>query len=91
MLMEVRLAAYAMGILSRAEAIPDLADESSSHALVLNESGKPLGCARITSDGKAERMAVLPVENRHEIESALKLAALLIQRVNPRFKQKLSM
>ncbi len=74
---EARTTAYKMGLLSRAESQCDKADECSQHALVLSDDGKPIGCARITTDGKAERMTVLSIENRTEIESALKLIAWL--------------
>lgn len=69
--------AYKMGLLSLAETLMDPEDEQHHHALVLSESGKAIGCARITLDGKVERMAVLLRENSTEIESALKLAAML--------------
>jgi hypothetical protein len=71
------MTAYRMGLLSCEESKCDEYDESANHALILSESGKPLGCARITTDGKAERMAVLPHEKRNEIEAALKMIAWL--------------
>jgi len=66
-----------MGLLKLAETLTDKEDEQRHHALVLSQTGKALACARITLDGKIERLAVLPRENSAEIESALKLAAML--------------
>jgi hypothetical protein len=74
---DLRMTAYRMGLLSLHESRCDEADESSNHALILSESGKPLGCARITTDGKAERMAVLPHQERNKIEAALQMIAWL--------------
>ena len=74
---EARSAACRLGLLSPAEAEPEEMDECSYHALALNESGKAIGCARITPDGEAERVVVLSRDNQEQIESALNLAAWL--------------
>jgi hypothetical protein len=66
-----------LGILSPSEAEVEELDECSYHALALNESGKAIGCARITEDGETERVVVLSRDNREQIESALNLAAWL--------------
>lgn len=77
MLHAVRTAAYEMGLFSWTDIQADQADARNHHALVLSENGQPLGCARITRDGLTERMAILPIDNRAEIESALRLVAQL--------------
>jgi hypothetical protein len=74
---EARMAACMLGLLSPAEAEAEDLDERSYHALALNESGKAIGCARITPDGEVERMVVLSHDNQKQIESALNLAAWL--------------
>jgi hypothetical protein len=77
LLKEVRSTACEIGLLSPKEALTDDVDERCCHAMVLSESGKALGCARIKPAGKIERMAVLPHEDRFKIEQALQLVAWL--------------
>jgi len=77
MLEKVRAEAYSLGLLTQAESQTEPADKGCLHAMVLNENGKAIGCARVTRSGQAERLTVLALENRSEIESALKLAAWL--------------
>jgi hypothetical protein len=77
LLQEVRASACEIGLLSPDEALTDEVDERCCHAMVLSESGKAIGCARIKPAGIIERMAVLPHENRTQIEQALQLAAWL--------------
>jgi len=89
-LIDLRMAAYRLGLLSWAEVKANRADERSSHALVLSDTGAPIGCARVRADGKTERMAVLPVDNRTEIEDALRLAAKLIKKLPAQNKRKRS-
>jgi hypothetical protein len=85
MLQQVRALAYEIGLLSRSEAQTDAEDERYPHALVLSESGKAMGCARIKPDGNVERMAVLPHEDREQIENALLLAAWLHEKNSLRY------
>ena len=77
MLEEVRATAYRMGLLTQAEAQTEPVDRQRLHALVLNESGKAIGSARITPYGETERLVVLEPENQSKFEAALKLAAWL--------------
>ena len=77
MLEEVRAEAFHLGLLTLAESQTEPADKQCLHAMVVNKNGKTIGCARVTPSGKAERLTVLALENRSEIESALKLAAWL--------------
>lgn len=77
LLKEVRSTAREIGLLSPRDALADEADEHCCHAMVLNEEGKALGCARIKPAGKIERMTVLPHEDRSGIEQALQLVAWL--------------
>jgi hypothetical protein len=77
MLEEVRAEAVRMGLLTEAEASTEPADKQCLHAMVLSENGKAIGCARVSRSGNAERLTVLTLENRDQIESALKLAAWL--------------
>jgi hypothetical protein len=72
---ELRATACKIGFLSAAEAMSDETDELCAHAMVLSESGKAIGCARIKPDGQVECMVVLPAEDRKQIEQALRLAA----------------
>lgn len=71
LLQEVRAAALEIGLLNQAEVLADEADEVSRHALVLGANGRGIGCARITPEGRIERMAVLPHEQRAQIETAM--------------------
>jgi hypothetical protein len=77
LMMEARAVACRIGLLSLADALPDETDEMSSHAMVLDDSGKAIGCARIKTTGILERMAVLPRDDSARIEQALRLAAWL--------------
>ena len=73
----VREAAFKLGILAPAEVGSDDLDERCRHALALRKDGQPVGCVRITPDGKIERMAVLPEEFRSQIELGLLETALI--------------
>jgi hypothetical protein len=46
-------------------------DDCSRHALVLSKTGRAIGCARLTPQGNIERSAVLPHEQRSQIEAAM--------------------
>ncbi len=84
MIREVRKAARELD-LSKIEALTDESDACSYHALALSRSGKAIGCARITPDGEAERMVVLPYDNHEQIESALIMAAWLHENQSKRY------
>lgn len=73
----VREAAFKLGILVSAEVCSDDLDERCRHTLALSKDGQPVGCMRITPDGKIERVAILPVEYRSQIELGLLEAALI--------------
>lgn len=68
---DVRVAACASGLLNSAEIGVDELDEISRHALALTKGGRAIGCARITPAGHIERIAVMPHEQRAQIETAL--------------------
>jgi adenylosuccinate synthase len=57
LLQEVRAEACETGLLNQSEAIPDEVDERSRHALALGTNGRGIGCARITPEGRIERIA----------------------------------
>jgi hypothetical protein len=80
LLLEARTAACRNGLLSPAEAQTEEADEFACHAMVLNDSGKAIGCARIQPAGNLERMVVLDHEDQVRIAQALQLAAWLQSR-----------
>ena len=84
-LQEVRRAGCKLGILSFSEAQIEELDECCYHAMALSNSGKAIGCARISPDGEAERMVVLSTENQEQIESALNLAAWLHESKSARY------
>ena len=71
LLLEIRVAACEIGLLSLDEVMPDEMDERGRHALVLSKTGRAIGCARLTPDGQIARMAVLPHEQRSLIEVAM--------------------
>lgn len=71
LLQNLRAAASKMGLIDQAEALSDQLDEQCRHALALSTGGQAIGCARITLDGRIERMVVLPHEHRAQIEAAL--------------------
>ncbi|MFZ2163817.1 MAG: GNAT family N-acetyltransferase [Sideroxyarcus sp.] len=71
LLLEIRLAACEIGLLSLDELLPDEMDDRSRHALVLSKTGRAIGCARLTPQGNIERSAVLPHEQRSQIEAAM--------------------
>jgi hypothetical protein len=71
LLLEIRVAACEIGLLSLDEVMPDEMDERSRHALVLSKTGRGIGCARLTPQGNIVRMAVLPHEQRSQIEAAM--------------------
>ncbi len=70
-LQDVRVAACASGLLNAEEMGSDAQDEISRHALALSKGGRAIGCARLTPDGRIERIAVMPHERREQIEAAL--------------------
>jgi GNAT superfamily N-acetyltransferase len=69
--LEIRLAACEIGLLSLDALLSDEMDDRSRHALVLGKTGRAIGCARLTPHGIIERMAVLPHEQRAQIEAAM--------------------
>lgn len=71
LLLDVRVAACASGLLSPQEIGSDELDEKCRHALVLSKGGRAIGCARITPEGRIERVAVMPHEQRDRIVVAL--------------------
>lgn len=71
LLQDIRMAASKTGLMNQANAHADKLDEQCRHALALNKSGNAIGCARITQDGRIERMVVLPHEQRALVEAAL--------------------
>jgi hypothetical protein len=71
LLQEVRAAAGKLGILNPKEVQADGLDERCQHGLALSKDGHAIGCMRITPEGCIERMAVLPQEDKKEIEAAL--------------------
>ena len=71
LLLEIRVAACEIGLLSLDEVMPDELDGHSRHALVLSKTGRAIGCARLTPEGHIARMAVLPHEQRSQIEVAM--------------------
>lgn len=54
----------------------DLADDTAQHFLVYNNNGTPVACARLETQGKVSRMAVLP-EYRQQGLGSLLLATVL--------------
>jgi hypothetical protein len=60
LLEEVRASAFKLGVIGQSEAVTDVVDTLSRHALVLSKCGNGLGCARLTPDGRIERIAVMP-------------------------------
>jgi len=71
LLNDVRVAAQVKGQLRPEENLTDDLDKSSRHALALTYDGKVIGCARVTSDWNIDRIVVLPLEGRSQIEAAL--------------------
>ena len=71
LLLEIRLAACEIGLLSMDELLSDETDDRSRHALALSKTGRAIGCARLTPQGNIERLAVLPHERRAQIEAAI--------------------
>jgi hypothetical protein len=71
LLLEIRMAACEIGLLSLDEVMPDEMDDRSRHALALSKTGRGIGCARLTPDGQIARMAVLPHGQRSLIEVAM--------------------
>jgi len=67
----VRAEAYQLGLINPTEILPDEMDLQCRHALVLSDAGRAIGCARITTDGHIDRMAVLPHEQQARMEVAL--------------------
>ncbi|MDD5300269.1 MAG: hypothetical protein PHD65_07220 [Gallionella sp.] len=71
LLQAIRVAASKTGLMDQAKAQADKLDEQCRHALALSKNGDAIGCARITQDGRIERMVVLPHEQRALVETAL--------------------
>jgi GNAT superfamily N-acetyltransferase len=71
LLLETRLSACEIGLLSLDELLSDEMDDRSRHALVLGKTGRAIGCARLTPQGIIDRLAVLPHEQRAQIEAAM--------------------
>jgi N-acetylglutamate synthase-like GNAT family acetyltransferase len=71
LLQDIRVAACASGLLSHEEMGVDDLDQSCHHALALSKGGRAIGCARITPQGRIERIAVMPHEQREQIKTAL--------------------
>jgi hypothetical protein len=70
-LLEVREVAYKLGLLRSTEVQPDDMEEYCRHALALSKWGQAVGCVRIAPGGKIERVAVLPIFHRSQLETAL--------------------
>ncbi len=70
-LQDVRVAACASGVLAAEEMGSDAQDEISRHALALSKGGRAIGCARLTPQGRIERIAVMPHELREQVKKAL--------------------
>jgi hypothetical protein len=70
LLCEFRMSARALGVFVDSGAIAEEVDAHCRHALVLMD-GKVIGAARVTEQGKIERMLVLPHECQNQIEAAL--------------------
>ena len=71
LLQAFRAAASDIGLMDKSEAQNDKLDEQCRHSVALTKSGNAIGCARLTPDGRIERMVVLPHEHRVQIEAAL--------------------
>jgi hypothetical protein len=71
LLQEIRMAACRTGLIDEAEALPDEMDAQCRHALALSACGKIIGCARLMSSGRVDRMVVLPHEHQARIEAAM--------------------
>lgn len=76
LLEEVRASAFKLGVIGQSEAVTDVVDTLSRHALVLSKCGNGLGCARLTPDGRIERIAVMP----HPYQS--QMVATMIELLN---------
>lgn len=70
LLCEFRMTARTMGLSNNSEPIADENDLLSLHALALMDS-RVIGAARLTRQGRIERMIVLPHSCRNQIEAAL--------------------
>jgi len=68
---DVRVAASQMRVISHLDAMADDMDQQVRHAIALSKTGQAIGCARITSDGRVERIAVLPHEHQAQIKAAM--------------------
>jgi hypothetical protein len=71
LLQDIRVTASEMGLTEKLGALADKLDDQCRHALALSTSGRAIGCARITPDGRIERVVVLPHEHRAQIEAAM--------------------
>ncbi|MBA4382514.1 MAG: hypothetical protein C0406_08115 [Sideroxydans sp.] len=60
-----------MRVISHLDAMADDLDQQVRHAIALSKTGQAIGCARIMSDGRIERIAVLPHEHQVQIKAAL--------------------
>lgn len=72
LLQEIRVAASEMGLMGKGDALTDNLDNQYRHALALSKNGRALGCARLTPNGHIDRIVALPLEQRAQIETALK-------------------
>ncbi|MGC2049570.1 MAG: hypothetical protein WA635_13300 [Gallionella sp.] len=71
LLQEVREKASELGLINQSEAHADELDELFRHALALSKDGRAIGCGRITTDGRIERIIALPNEHREQVEATL--------------------
>ncbi len=69
---EIRVAASEMGLMGKGDTLTDNLDNQYRHALALSKNGRALGCARLTPNGHIDRIVALPLEQRAQIETALK-------------------
>jgi hypothetical protein len=68
---EVRFAACINGLIGANEKLMDEEDRASRHAVVISTGGKLLGCARLTTKGQVDRIAIVYQESIERIESAM--------------------
>lgn len=68
---DVRVAASQMRVISHLDAMADDLDQQVRHAIALSQTGQAIGCARITLDGRVERIAVLPHVHQSQVKAAM--------------------